>query len=98
MRNGICKGKASTPCHGPAAVSRDETYTRILKMQPHLPSHLSDQAKDFVSQCLRKEASQRPSVMQLLRHPWVKTYQVWVVLQALLQACSKHMVAADLAE
>lgn len=55
---------------------REETYTRILKMRPHLPAHLSENARDFVSQCLRKEPGERPTVLQLLRHPWVRTFQV----------------------
>lgn len=55
---------------------REETYVRILKTTPRLPSHLSQHARDFVSQCLRKDPSHRPTVPQLLRHPWISFYQV----------------------
>lgn len=55
---------------------RDATYTRILKLEPSIPSHLSDQAKGFIRQALKKDPSQRPTVHQMLRHPWLRTYQV----------------------
>ncbi|KAI3438488.1 hypothetical protein D9Q98_000916 [Chlorella vulgaris] len=57
------------------AESKDATYTRILKLEPSIPSHLSDQARGFIAAALKKDPSQRPSVHQLLRHPWLRTYQ-----------------------
>lgn len=57
-------------------VCRDETYTRILKSQPSLPSHLSPAGKDFLCQCLRKEPGERPTVAQLLKHPWIRAAQL----------------------
>ncbi|EFN57657.1 hypothetical protein CHLNCDRAFT_11382, partial [Chlorella variabilis] len=56
------------------AESKDATYTRILKLEPSIPSHLSDQAKGFIRQALKKDPSQRPTVHQMLRHPWLRTY------------------------
>ena len=36
----------------------------------------ADQARDFIKQALRKDPSQRPTVHMLLRHPWLRAYQV----------------------
>lgn len=36
---------------------------------PLLPSHTSDQARDFIS-CIFVEAKHRPSAEELLRHPF----------------------------
>jgi aurora kinase len=55
---------------------REATYTRILKLEPSLPAHLSDQAKTFIRAALKKDPAQRPTVHQMLRHPWLRTYQV----------------------
>lgn len=57
------------------AESKEATYTRILKLEPALPLHLSDQARDFIRQALQRDPSKRPTVHALLRHPWLKAYQ-----------------------
>ncbi|XP_024372510.1 mitogen-activated protein kinase kinase kinase 3-like [Physcomitrium patens] len=38
---------------------------------PPIPEHLSDLAKDFVTQCLRTRPEDRPTVKDLLIHPFV---------------------------
>ncbi|PSC71935.1 aurora other [Micractinium conductrix] len=57
------------------AESKDGTYTRILKLEPFLPTNLSDEARDFIRQALQKDPSKRPTVQALLRHPWLRAYQ-----------------------
>nr|POE48410.1 serine/threonine-protein kinase svka [Quercus suber] len=39
---------------------------------PTLEGSFSKDFKDFVFRCLRKEAKERPSARDLLRHPWVR--------------------------
>ncbi|XXQ35533.1 Protein kinase domain-containing protein [Plasmodiophora brassicae] len=38
---------------------------------PTIPSHLSDAARDFCSQCLQRDVTRRPTVNDLLHHRWV---------------------------
>mmetsp|Transcript_23873 Transcript_23873/g.39478 ORF Transcript_23873/g.39478 Transcript_23873/m.39478 type:complete len:361 (+) Transcript_23873:91-1173(+) len=42
---------------------------------PHLPADaFSEEFRDFVSLCLRKEPSQRPTADQLLQHPFIRLH------------------------
>ena len=36
-------------------------------------AHISDDAKDFISKLLVKEAKQRMSASELMQHPWLET-------------------------
>ena len=38
---------------------------------PILPSHFSDDARDFVNRCLSRNADERPTADDLLRHPFL---------------------------
>lgn len=37
---------------------------------------MSELAQDFVRACLAKDPAARPSIAQLLRHPWIRSYMV----------------------
>ncbi|KAL5218211.1 hypothetical protein ABZP36_018895 [Zizania latifolia] len=39
--------------------------------KPPIPSYLSEQAQDFISQCIKVDPEERPSASQLLSHPFV---------------------------
>lgn len=39
-----------------------------------LPSAVSAELRDFVTQTLAKQAAKRPSALQLLGHPWVRAH------------------------
>ncbi|KAL5210127.1 hypothetical protein ABZP36_005750 [Zizania latifolia] len=39
--------------------------------QPPIPSYLSKEARDFISQCVKVDPEERPSASQLLSHPFV---------------------------
>ena len=53
-----------------------ETCTAIKKGEYTFPSHdwggISEQAKDFIRQLLVKDARERPSALELRKHPWIK--------------------------
>ncbi len=42
---------------------------------PEFPDKVSEFAKDFICQCLRKHPGDRPTVMEMLHHPWIRTFQ-----------------------
>lgn len=42
---------------------------------PEIPERFSTEGKDFLSLCLKRDPSQRPSATQLLRHPFVQDNQ-----------------------
>ncbi|KAA8522421.1 hypothetical protein F0562_013218 [Nyssa sinensis] len=42
------------------------------KELPEIPDHLSDDGKDFVQLCLKRNPLHRPTAAQLLEHPFVK--------------------------
>ena len=54
------------------ASSKEVTYTKIAKVEPQLPTHLSPQSKDFILRALRKDPAMRPRVTQLLKHAWIQ--------------------------
>lgn len=46
----------------------------IMTDQPKYPTWLSPGAQDFISKALSKLPSMRPSMKDLLRHPWISAY------------------------
>jgi len=57
------------------ADTQPELFDKIMEgsfefSQP-IWENISDEAKDFVTQCLILDASSRPSAAQLLKHPWI---------------------------
>lgn len=54
----------------------DETTTksRILKEDPPYPDYLPEGAKDLISKLLSKRPLIRPSLADILRHPWLTDY------------------------
>ncbi|KFM69803.1 Aurora kinase A, partial [Stegodyphus mimosarum] len=51
--------------------SQQDTYKRIRKVDIHFPSHVSDLAKDFIMKLLKKIPSERITLDEMLKHPWV---------------------------
>lgn len=67
-------GKARPPAGlkpPPRFSCREATYTRILKLEPFLPRHLSPAAASFITAALQRDPGARPAAGDLLRHPWV---------------------------
>ncbi|OEL35835.1 Mitogen-activated protein kinase kinase kinase YODA, partial [Dichanthelium oligosanthes] len=46
---------------------------------PEIPESLSEEGKDFLRQCLRREPRSRPTATQLMDHPFARAYgaAVW---------------------
>ncbi|KAL4857133.1 Aurora kinase A [Chlorella vulgaris] len=51
--------------------TREETYACIQRREPHMPANVSQAARDFILAALAKNPRKRPSMADLLRHPWI---------------------------
>ncbi|KAF9640654.1 hypothetical protein BFW01_g12460 [Lasiodiplodia theobromae] len=49
----------------------NETKRRILKEEPKYPDHMPEQAKDLIIKLLSKRPLLRPSLPEILQHPWL---------------------------
>ncbi|GAX79690.1 hypothetical protein CEUSTIGMA_g7131.t1 [Chlamydomonas eustigma] len=54
--------------------SRHATYESILTEEPEYPACLSEGAVSFTRLALCKDALERPTILQLLQHPWIQPY------------------------
>jgi serine/threonine protein kinase len=55
--------------------SRDAVEARIRTQAPQFPSSLSEDARAFVRAALSKDPAVRPTILQLLNHPWVSAHR-----------------------
>jgi len=53
------------------AGDNNETYRRITKVDLKFPPHVSDGAKDIISQLLMKDPAKRITLDKCLEHPWI---------------------------
>jgi len=53
------------------AENNNETYRRITRVDLKFPAHVSEGARDIITQLLRKEPNQRISLDKCLEHPWI---------------------------
>ena len=53
------------------APDQKATYTRIRKVDLRFPSHVSAEARDFISKLLVKEPKSRMALHQVATHPWI---------------------------
>ncbi|KAI3448307.1 hypothetical protein Pfo_004972 [Paulownia fortunei] len=66
-------------------LTRQNPYPNLEKMQalfkigrgegPPVPTHLSNDARDFIDKCLQVKPEDRPTAAQLLEHSFVKNHQ-----------------------
>eukprot|EP00951_Prasinocladus_malaysianus_P008711 scaffold63350_cov42-Prasinocladus_malaysianus.AAC.1 len=54
---------------GPQSTARN-----ILETEPEFPDVISAEARDFISMALRKNPSGRPSMSQMMGHPWIQAH------------------------
>ncbi|GFR44358.1 hypothetical protein Agub_g5579 [Astrephomene gubernaculifera] len=53
------------------------TVEAILLREAEYPDFMSDDAVDFIDQCLTKDPAKRPTARQLLTHPWIRANLDW---------------------
>ncbi|KAG2485849.1 hypothetical protein HYH03_015432 [Edaphochlamys debaryana] len=54
--------------------SRTSTEDRIVHSMPAFPAGMSEEAKAFVTSALSKHAAERPTILEMLHHPWIARY------------------------
>ncbi|KAF3791537.1 Mitogen-activated protein kinase kinase kinase [Nymphaea thermarum] len=65
-------------------------------MVPEMPQNLSEQGKDFLSRCLRRNPAERPTAEQLLQHPFVGKFEAVAVKSAPISDSPKSILDHDL--
>lgn len=63
--------------------SKDQTYTRIRTLDLRFPSHISEQAQDFIRKLLVLDPSKRLPLSEVKNHPWIKKFENYNVTQSL---------------
>jgi serine/threonine protein kinase len=51
--------------------SRTSTEDRIVHSMPAFPAGMSEEAKAFITSALAKHANERPTILEMLHHPWI---------------------------
>ncbi|GFR46965.1 hypothetical protein Agub_g8617 [Astrephomene gubernaculifera] len=54
--------------------NREETEQLIATAAVQVAPQLSSGARDFVLSCLQKDPAERPTVQQLMQHPWMRAH------------------------
>lgn len=60
------------PTHAPQPSQMIDTARNIISVNITYPATISDMAKDFIASCLRKHPGDRPTVLEMLHHPWIQ--------------------------
>eukprot|EP00798_Chlamydomonas_sp_ICE-L_P027062 gene27062-2293_t len=48
---------------------------KIREDTPRFPSAMNELAQNFITKALQKDALERPTIMELLAHPWIKAHR-----------------------
>jgi len=51
--------------------TNEATYEKIRNLNVQYPSYMSPEARNFISEILKPSSSERPSIEQILKHPWL---------------------------
>ncbi|PNH09599.1 Serine/threonine-protein kinase Aurora-3 [Tetrabaena socialis] len=54
--------------------SRTSTEERIVHSMPAFPAGMSEEAKSFITSALSKHAAERPTILEMLHHPWIARF------------------------
>lgn len=55
--------------------TKDMTYERIRKLDLRFPSHVSEQAQDFIRKLLVINPKDRMPLNEVKNHPWIKKHE-----------------------
>mmetsp|Transcript_31682 Transcript_31682/g.90025 ORF Transcript_31682/g.90025 Transcript_31682/m.90025 type:complete len:481 (+) Transcript_31682:108-1550(+) len=55
--------------------SRAATLECIMYTEPQFPMWMSDEAIDFIKKALSKDRTRRPTIPEMLKHPWVQIHE-----------------------
>ncbi|KAJ2378044.1 Protein kinase of the Mitotic Exit Network, partial [Coemansia sp. RSA 2611] len=67
-------------------------YRIVEDEHPPIPDGISEELKDFLLQCFRKDPSDRPTAVQLKEHPWTLQYRRnRKEMKLLRRTCSRKM-------
>lgn len=55
--------------------SQTDSVERIMHGRPDFPEKTSELARDFICAALKKHPGDRPTVIEMLHHPWVASHQ-----------------------
>eukprot|EP00955_Chlamydomonas_euryale_P076688 362749-Chlamydomonas_euryale.AAC.12 len=58
-----------------AGDSQLDSVDRIMHSTPEFPEKMTELAKAFICQALKKHPGDRPTVIEMLHHPWIRSYQ-----------------------
>ena len=53
-----------------------DTARNIMNSSVVFPDGISELAKDFILSALSKHPGDRPTVREMLQHPWIQMFQV----------------------
>jgi len=53
-----------------------DTARNIIAVNITYPVSISEMAKSFISSCFKKHPGDRPTVVEMLHHPWIRMFQV----------------------
>ncbi|XP_076322388.1 aurora kinase C-like [Tachypleus tridentatus] len=65
----------------------NDTYRRIIKVDLHFPSHVSEGAKDLIRKLLRRNSQERLPLEEILLHPWIVANDKYCGKSQQVQAC-----------
>lgn len=52
----------------------EDTYRKICQDEVRFPSHVSELARDLIIKLLAKEAKNRISLEEAIKHPWIEKF------------------------
>jgi len=58
-----------------AGESQLASVDKIIHSTPEFPEKISELAKSFIIAALQKHPGDRPTMMEMLHHPWIRSYQ-----------------------
>ena len=83
--------------HGHApfrGIREQDTMSKIIESKIVFASHVNDDAKDMINSILRADPEKRPTVVEILAHPWARRVQSELGINNIISPayCFKTMI------